>query len=108
VKGDGVGRFEQLLESDLLDVLREVAVDQVRVVGDHALEDRLRVVREALADAAQAQDADSHFLRARDRARAAVVPVAAVYVAVVAHDLADQCKHHRQCVQRDLAHPVVR
>ena len=59
-----------------LDVGRKVAVDEVRIAGDHALEDVARDVRHPLADASQPDDAQRHLARAAERPRRQVMPAA--------------------------------
>ena len=83
MQADDVALREQAGEVGALDVRRKVAVDQVGIARDHALEDVARNVRHALADAAQPDDAQRHVARAPERARRKVVPLAGLDVAVV-------------------------
>ena len=61
------GLASSVSERDALDVGGEVAVDQVGVVGDDALEDVARHVRHPLADAPEADDAERELRGAAQR-----------------------------------------
>ena len=75
---------EELFLRDAPHVGGKVAVDDVRVAGDHAAEDVARDVRHALADAPEAEDAEGELGRARKPAGRGVVPLPGADVAVVA------------------------
>ncbi len=91
-----------------LDVGREVAVDEIRVVGNDLLEHVARDVRHPLADAPQAHDAQHQPGRAAHRSRRHEVPLARVDIAVVGHDVAYRGQCQRQRMRGDFADAVVR
>ncbi len=105
---DDVARAEYLGQVAALDVSRKIAVDEVGIAGDDAVEHVAADVRHPLADTAQPHDAERHVARAAQRSRREVVPLAGVDVAVVGDDVAHQREGERKRMRRDLADAVVR
>ena len=107
VQRHDVALREDLRQVSPLDVGGEVAVDDVGVAGDDALEHVAADVRHPLADPPQPDDAERHVGRAAQLARRLVVPPAGADVAVVGDDVAHHRQRQRQRVRRDLADAVV-
>ena len=91
-----------------LDVRREVAVDDYGSQATTRLNTLRADVRHALADAAEADDAEGHVADPPQLARRQVMPLAGMDVAVIGHDVADRGQRQRQRVCGDFADPVVR
>src|SRR5688572_25309568 len=90
VQRDDVGLAEQLLPRHPPDVGGEVAVDEVGVAGDHCAEDVARDVRHALADAAEAEDAEREVRGPHEPPGRSVVPASRAHLAVESRQVADE------------------
>jgi hypothetical protein len=99
--------LEQLVTRHTADVRRKIAVDQVRIAGDHAAEAVARQVREPFADAAQAEYADGQIAGATNRPRRQIAPTPGLHVAVVQCEVPQQREFHCQRMRRDFANAVV-
>jgi hypothetical protein len=80
----------------------------IGVIGDDALEHVARNVRHALADTAQANDAERQFGGAAHRSGRHEVPLAGADMAVVGGDVANRGQRQRQRVGGNLADAVIR
>ena len=89
------------------DIGGKIAVDDVRIIGDDALEHVARNVRHALADTAQTDDAQHQLGWTTHRSRRHEVPLAGVDVGVVGNDVADRRQGERQRMRGDFSDAVV-
>ena len=102
-----VGLRKQFFLADAFDIGRKIAVDDVGITGDHTLETVAADVRHALADAAEAQNADGHVGNALHLAGAREMPFPGLDVPIVERDVPQQRQRHRQRVGGHLADAVI-
>ena len=91
-----------------LDIGGKIAIDEIWIAGEHALEDIARDVRHPLADATEADDAQRHLTGALELSGRQVMPLTRANVAMVGDDVPDERQHQRQGVRSDFADAVIR
>src|SRR5450830_1774857 len=103
----GVGLRKQFFLADAFDIRRKIAVDDVWIAGDHALETVAADMRHSLANAAEAQNADCHVGNTLHLAGRREMPLSGLYVPIVERDMPQQRQRHRKRMGGNLADAVI-